>query len=107
MKAKTEFVCNQCGNVSGKWLGRCPECGAWNSYTEEIVAKILEHAQKLTALKGERIAIIEMRGHLGPYFRKLPYSKPFRPGLVSIKTYRELETLCCNYLNSLNSFKKN
>lgn len=74
---------------------------------EEIVAKILEHAQKLTALKGERIAIIEMRGHLGPYFRKLPYSKPFRPGLVSIKTYRELETLCCNYLNSLNSFKKN
>lgn len=39
MKAKTEFVCNQCGNVSGKWLGRCPDCGAWNSYTEEIVAK--------------------------------------------------------------------
>lgn len=39
MKTKTEFVCNQCGNVSGKWLGRCPDCGAWNSYTEEIVAK--------------------------------------------------------------------
>ena len=39
MKTKTEFVCNQCGNVSGKWLGRCPDCGAWNSYTEEMVTK--------------------------------------------------------------------
>lgn len=39
MKTKTEFVCNQCGNISSKWLGRCPDCGSWNSYTEEIVAK--------------------------------------------------------------------
>lgn len=37
MKTKTEFVCNQCGSVSAKWLGRCPDCGEWNSYTEEVV----------------------------------------------------------------------
>ena len=73
----------------------------------EIVAKILEHAKKLVALKGERIAMIEMRGHLGAYFRGLPYSKPFRPGLVSIKTYNELETLCFNYLKAINNFQKN
>lgn len=73
---------------------------------EEIVAKILEHAQKLMALKGERVAMIEMRGHLGSYFRRLPYSKAFRPGLVSIKTYQELSTLCFNYLQALQSFGK-
>ncbi len=73
----------------------------------EIVAKILEHAKKLVALKGERIAMIEMRGHLGAYFRRLPYSKPFRPSLVSIKTYNELETLCFNYLKAINNFQKN
>ncbi len=37
MKApKTLFVCNECGATSHKWIGRCPECGAWNSYEEEI-----------------------------------------------------------------------
>jgi len=32
---KTIFSCQECGNQSGKWLGRCPECGNWNSYVEE------------------------------------------------------------------------
>lgn len=31
----TRFVCSDCGFSSSKWLGRCPECGAWNSFTEE------------------------------------------------------------------------
>ena len=33
-KSKTIFVCNQCGFESGKWNGRCQECGAWNSFEE-------------------------------------------------------------------------
>src|SRR5215475_13974696 len=32
---KTVFVCQECGSQSPKWLGRCPDCGAWNSYVEE------------------------------------------------------------------------
>ncbi|MCX6538588.1 MAG: DNA repair protein RadA [Acidobacteria bacterium] len=32
---KTVFVCQECGSQSQKWLGRCPECGAWNSMVEE------------------------------------------------------------------------
>jgi DNA repair protein RadA/Sms len=35
--AKTVFVCNSCGNESSKWLGKCPACGAWNSFFEEKV----------------------------------------------------------------------
>ncbi len=35
MKAKTIFVCKECGNESPKWLGRCPGCGQWNTYIEE------------------------------------------------------------------------
>ena len=34
-KAKTIFVCSECGNESSKWLGKCPACGAWNSFYEE------------------------------------------------------------------------
>ncbi len=33
-KAKTVFVCNQCGYESGKWNGRCPDCGEWNTFEE-------------------------------------------------------------------------
>ena len=38
MKPKVLFVCQECGSQSPKWLGRCPECGAWNSLTEERAA---------------------------------------------------------------------
>ncbi|MGI8837913.1 MAG: DNA repair protein RadA [Pyrinomonadaceae bacterium] len=31
----TIFVCQNCGHQSGKWLGKCPECGEWNSLVEE------------------------------------------------------------------------
>jgi len=33
-KSKTEYVCNECGASSPKWLGQCPDCQAWNSYVE-------------------------------------------------------------------------
>ncbi len=35
MKPRTVFACQECGAQSPKWLGRCPECGAWNSLVEE------------------------------------------------------------------------
>jgi DNA repair protein RadA/Sms len=34
---KPVFVCQECGSQSPKWQGRCPDCGAWNSYVEERV----------------------------------------------------------------------
>jgi len=35
---KTVFVCQQCGKESPKWLGRCPDCQAWNSFVETKVS---------------------------------------------------------------------
>ena len=35
---KTVFVCQECGAQSPKWLGRCADCGAWNSLVEERAA---------------------------------------------------------------------
>ena len=34
---KTLFVCSQCGYESKKWLGKCPSCNEWNSFSEETV----------------------------------------------------------------------
>lgn len=39
MKTKTVYVCSDCGAESPKWIGKCPSCGAWNTYVEEIVSK--------------------------------------------------------------------
>lgn len=39
MKHKTVFSCQKCGCQSPKWLGKCPDCGAWNSMAEEMAIK--------------------------------------------------------------------
>jgi DNA repair protein RadA/Sms len=39
VKTKTVFSCQECGAQSQKWLGRCPECGAWNTLVEERAAE--------------------------------------------------------------------
>ena len=36
-KKKNEFVCQECGYISPKYLGRCPNCGNWNTLVEEII----------------------------------------------------------------------
>ncbi len=38
-KTKTVYICSHCGADSPKWLGKCPNCGEWNTYVEEVVAK--------------------------------------------------------------------
>ena len=38
-KTKSVYVCQNCGVSSPKWIGRCPSCGEWNSFVEEIVSK--------------------------------------------------------------------
>lgn len=36
-KQKTVYVCQQCGTTQLKWMGRCPDCGEWNTLTETLV----------------------------------------------------------------------
>jgi DNA repair protein RadA/Sms len=36
-KSKSTFFCRNCGAESPKWIGRCPACGEWNTYVEEVV----------------------------------------------------------------------
>lgn len=38
-KIKTSFFCTNCGYESAKWLGKCPSCNQWNTFTEEVVSK--------------------------------------------------------------------
>jgi DNA repair protein RadA/Sms len=58
-KQKTVFACQECGAQSAKWLGRCAECGAWNSLVEEResseVASPTEKRYSLAASAGSQL----------------------------------------------------
>lgn len=41
-KVKTAYFCQNCGTQSPKWVGKCPSCGEWNTFVEEIVQKSTE-----------------------------------------------------------------
>lgn len=53
MKSKTVFVCTECDYQTPKWLGRCPQCNAWNSFVEETYS---EPAKKTAASKSARLS---------------------------------------------------
>ncbi len=64
-KIKKAYFCRECGFDAPKWLGRCPSCGAWNSFTEEIIAKesgsvpAVVAGKSVPASKPQRVAEIE------------------------------------------------
>ena len=37
MKSKVVYICSECGYESAKWIGKCPDCGGWNTFAEEVV----------------------------------------------------------------------
>lgn len=48
-KIRTQYICSECGYITPRWVGRCPECGAWNTLQEETVSTV-----KLTPKRGGR-----------------------------------------------------
>ncbi|MCZ6132765.1 DNA repair protein RadA [Campylobacter ureolyticus] len=63
-KKKTVFECSACGNKQAKWMGKCPECGAWDSFVElsEEQIKFIETSSKIitTPNKAQEICDIKI-----------------------------------------------
>lgn len=55
-KVKTAYFCNNCGYEAPKWLGRCPGCGEWNTFTEEKVAVAKKDSSARGSLLGQASA---------------------------------------------------
>ena len=53
-KIKTAFFCNNCGYESAKWIGKCPACNEWNTFTEEILDKGNKTAENWKHNSGEK-----------------------------------------------------
>lgn len=50
-KDKTVYVCSNCGQDSPKWIGKCPSCGEWNTYVEEIVRKEVTNKRPVSGIE--------------------------------------------------------
>ena len=48
-KVKTRYICQECGSAQPKWMGRCPDCGAWNTLVETVVTEERRRARPLAA----------------------------------------------------------
>ena len=48
-KNKIKFICSSCGFDSPKWLGKCPSCEEWNSFTEELVEEKKGSSKKINS----------------------------------------------------------
>src|SRR3954447_38939 len=59
---KSVYVCQECGSQSSKWLGRCPDCGAWNAMVEERVMPAVAGAGAAAASAGNRYALAATAG---------------------------------------------
>ena len=62
-KEKTVYVCSNCGQESPKWVGKCPTCGEWNTYVEQVVRK--ESGPKrvstgMESIKSKPISLVEI-----------------------------------------------
>ena len=62
-KIKTAFFCSNCGYESAKWLGKCPGCAQWNTFTEEVLQKGGQQEVKWDGYhpekKGSRVIALE------------------------------------------------
>jgi len=60
VKTKTTFVCQQCGYQSPKWQGRCPQCGAWNSFEETQLVVASKKRTSLVEAKAVKFSEIKI-----------------------------------------------
>jgi len=49
-KTETKFACQECGYISPRWFGKCPECSGWNTFVEEISSSAsIKHSKSSTS----------------------------------------------------------
>ncbi|MFW5820440.1 MAG: DNA repair protein RadA, partial [Bacteroidota bacterium] len=64
-RKKTVYLCQNCGVESAKWVGKCPSCGEWNSFVEEIISTGKKYDTfspgKKSSLKVEKLKNVKSR----------------------------------------------
>jgi DNA repair protein RadA/Sms len=59
-KQKTIFVCQSCGSQSPKWMGKCPDCSAWNTFAEENQNRTPAEADSARGLGSGELKVVTL-----------------------------------------------
>ncbi len=57
-KAKTTYVCTECGAVQSRWMGKCPDCGSWNTLEETVQEPMIISKGKISVPSGAVATVI-------------------------------------------------
>ncbi len=79
-KPRRQFVCQSCGGVTTRWVGRCEACGEWNTITEEVAESsgvAGGPAKKSVSTKGRQITLVPLAGKTPPTPRRSTGIKEF------------------------------
>lgn len=60
-KLKTLYICSNCGYQNSKWLGKCPSCDGWNTFTEEIIHPENKHKKRKTQTEVKTLNAINIQ----------------------------------------------
>lgn len=63
-KVKTRYVCQNCGYVNPKWLGKCPECLQWNTFLEEVEEKKTSRSQSISSASNNSAKVTKINSIL-------------------------------------------
>lgn len=86
-KTKSAFFCQNCGHEAPKWLGKCPSCGEWNTFVEEVIEKTLPQFVAFSknsdrTQKPKAIETIESKEHFRIQLRDKELNRVLGDGLV-------------------------
>ncbi len=84
MKLQTKYVCQECGATAPKLLGRCPQCGTWGSYVEEVTEKSPASAMRAVGLSAspQRLQEVETTEDMRIDLRSTELNRVLGGGLV-------------------------
>lgn len=68
-RPRMTFVCQTCGHVSPKWLGKCPDCGGWNGFQEEAAEDRRRASGRGTAAGAEPVRLLDVNALSMPRLR--------------------------------------
>src|SRR5689334_24312989 len=71
-KTRTIFICQQCGSQQTRWMGKCPDCGTWDSLVEQVERKETGGARARAAAPGGLSRPVSLREVATGGFQRLP-----------------------------------
>ncbi len=69
-KRKTRYICQQCGSTQMKWMGRCPDCGEWNTLVETVLED--EHPASTRRWTGQEVTPVPLPSVPSDGFERIP-----------------------------------